>query len=132
MLDFVFYFIKTLMNTQINKIHFIWPRWCTTSEQTHGHPTIKPWIRPNDEKNVKTVSPSSQPTTQNNQSVQYHRFNIEQTYEQGAQRQRDNIFYEGVVYNNDFPYKKLHKFEKEKRGRQTVGLFSMSLLGLHH
>ena len=37
-----------------------------------------------------------------------------------------------MVYNNDFPYKKLHKFEKEKRGRQTFGLFSMSLLGLHH
>ena len=64
-------------------------------------------------KNVETISSSSQLTTQNNQqSVQNHRFNIEQRYEQGAQRQMDDTFYKDVVYDNDLSHKKLHKFEE--------------------
>ena len=57
MRGFVFYFIKTLTNTQKNNIHFRWPLWCTNFEQTHGCPTIEPWIRPNDGKMSKQFLP---------------------------------------------------------------------------
>ena len=65
MRDFVSYLMKTLTNTQKNNIHFRWPLWCTNSKQTHGCPTIEPWILPNDGKMSKQFLPYRQLKTTN-------------------------------------------------------------------